>query len=323
MPPMLRNGMRPFKDSRIADGTCYNPNCDTRKDPKAFHVETAKENKEQIKTVIHNLYGAKAKTFPLHQRMRFVPTIQDLVDMSSLEKLHELRNRQDGWCRQHEARISTSFTVIDRKMKDSDFTLRDMIMSLPATTGNTKTSLFQSIDKAMKGAGFTLSFHPNMAAKAVMGIRGLYLRLLAKYGKGINSSFTADALDAGIKMEWDPKTKKVSSEDDKELACTVGMDNDMDIAPPTASSNLEAELPMRLTTYQPERGEEDSVSTLGTKRSAKDSAQPFKEACTHEVCTEVLTDHDLASDTSSLTTGTARWMMPPASSSDLYFLHSN
>jgi hypothetical protein len=188
---------------------------DTRKDPKALHVETAKDNKEQVKTVIHNLYGAKARTFPLHQRMRFVPTIQDLVDMSSLKKFHELRNRQDGWCRQHEARISISFTVIDRKMKDSDCTLRDMIMSLPATTGNTKTSLFQSIDKATKGVGFTLSFHPDKAAEAVMGIRGLYPRLLAKYGKGINSFFTADAIDAGIKMEWDPKTKKVSSEDDK------------------------------------------------------------------------------------------------------------
>jgi hypothetical protein len=155
---------------RIADGTRYDPNRDTHKDPKALHVETAKENKEQVKTVIRNLYDAKAKTFPLHQRMRFVPTIQDLVDMSSLKKFHELRNRQDGWCRQHEARISTSFTLIDRKMKDSDFTLRDMIMALPATTGNTKTSLFQSINKATKGVGFTLSFHPDKAAEAVMGI---------------------------------------------------------------------------------------------------------------------------------------------------------
>jgi hypothetical protein len=214
-----------------------------------------------------------------------------------------------GWCRQHEARISTSFTVIDRKMKDSDFTLRDMIMSLPATTGNTKTSLFQSIDKATKGAGFTLSFHPDKAAEAVMGIRGLYPHLLAKYGKGINSFFTADAIDAGIRMEWDPKTKKVSSEDDKELACIVGMDNDVNIAPLTVSSTLEEELPIRLTTYQPERGEEDSVSTIGTKRSANDSAQPFKKARTHEVRTEVLTNHDLASDISSLTTGTMKTRM--------------
>jgi hypothetical protein len=137
----------------------------------------------------------------------------------------------------------------------------------------------------------------------------LYPRLLAKYGKGINSFFTADVINAGIKMEWDPKTKKVSSEDDKKLACIVGMDNNMDIAPPTASSTLEAELPIRPTTYQPERGEEDSVSTLGTKRSAKGSAQPFKKARTHEVRTDVLTDHDLASDTSSLTTGTMKTHM--------------
>jgi hypothetical protein len=195
---------------RIVDGTTwYDPDRDTRKDPKALHVETAKENKEQVKTVLRNLNGAKAKTFPLYQSMCFVPTIQDLVDMSSLEKFHDLRNRQDGWCRQHEARISTFFTVIDRKMKDSDFTLHNMIMSIPATTDNTKTSLFQSINIAMKCAGFTLSFHPDKAAESVMGMRGLYPRLLAKHGKGINSFFTADVINAGIKMEWDPKTKKV------------------------------------------------------------------------------------------------------------------
>jgi hypothetical protein len=192
-------------------------------------------------------------------------------------------------------------------MKDSDFTLRDMIMHIPATTGNTNTSLFQYIDKATKDAGLTLSFHPDKAAKAVMGIWSLYRRLLAKHGKGINYFLTANVIiDAGIKMEWDPKTKKMSSEDDKELACIVGMDDDMGITPPTATDNFEAELPVCITTYQPERGEEDSVSTIGTKCSAKDSTQPFKTVCMHEVHTEVLTDQDLARDTSSLTTGTMK-----------------
>jgi hypothetical protein len=83
----------------------------------------------------------------------------------------------------------------------------------------------------------------------------------------------------------------------------------MDITPRAASSTLEEELPSRLTTYQPERGEEDSVSTLGTKRSAKDSSQPFKKAGTQEVRTDVLADNDLASGTSSLTTGTMKTRM--------------
>jgi hypothetical protein len=58
---------------------------------------------------------------------------------------------------------------------DHALMLRDMIMTVPATTGNTKTSLFQSVDKSKKGTGFTLLFHPDKYAEAVMNINGLYV----------------------------------------------------------------------------------------------------------------------------------------------------
>jgi hypothetical protein len=44
-------------------------------------------------------------------------------------------------------------------------------------------------------------------------------------------------------------------------------------------------------------------------KKSKDSTQPFKKARTHEVCTEILTYHDLACDTSSLTTATMKTRM--------------
>jgi hypothetical protein len=107
--------------------------------------------------------------------------------MDSLAKAQELRNRQAGWNKQHDARTTADFTVIDRKMKNSELTLRDMIMTTKATTGNIKTPLFQSLDASMRGAGFVLSFHPDKTAEACMTIKGLYPRLLAKYGQGINA----------------------------------------------------------------------------------------------------------------------------------------
>jgi hypothetical protein len=133
---------------------------------------------------IRKLYGSSAQTgqFPLHQRLRFVPAIQDLVSGDSLTKAQELRNRQAGWNKQHNNRTTADFTVIDCKMKNSELTLRNMIMTTKATTGNTKTPLFQSLDASMRGAGFVLSFHPDNPAQACMTIKGLYPRLLVKYG---------------------------------------------------------------------------------------------------------------------------------------------
>jgi hypothetical protein len=62
----------------------------------------------------------------------------------------------------------------------------------------------------------------------------------------------------------------------------------------------EVELPKCLHTYQKERSDEDLVSTLETKCSAKDSSHSQKKACI--ICNEIMTDADNASDTSSLTT---------------------
>jgi hypothetical protein len=42
------------------------------------------------------LGASKASTFPLHQRIRLVPMIQDLVDMSSLEKFGCAIGKMDG-----------------------------------------------------------------------------------------------------------------------------------------------------------------------------------------------------------------------------------
>jgi hypothetical protein len=59
-----------------------------------------------------------------------------------------------------------------------------------------------------------------------------------------------------------------------------------------------------LTTYQPERGDDDSVSTLGTKRSANEGNQPQKKART-----EIVTTSDDVSAASTLTTGTMKTRM--------------
>jgi ribosomal protein S17E len=50
--------------------------------------------------------------------MRFVPVIQSFVDVTTLVKCKELRNRQHGWITQHVAKTTYDLVNLDHKDKD-------------------------------------------------------------------------------------------------------------------------------------------------------------------------------------------------------------
>jgi hypothetical protein len=50
---------------RISDGSAWDPDRDTSKDPRAIHVKTALANREEVKQCLHCLYGSTSKKFPL------------------------------------------------------------------------------------------------------------------------------------------------------------------------------------------------------------------------------------------------------------------
>jgi hypothetical protein len=105
-------------------------------------------------------------------------------------------------------------------------------MDIPSTPGNKTTPLFLSIDKSWKGGVYTFSFHPNKRDEADMTIKGMYAQLAHLSGNKIHKCFTLPAIEAGMRMTWDPVTKKVSSEEDREVNALLDLDDDMTIIIP-------------------------------------------------------------------------------------------
>jgi hypothetical protein len=77
---------------RILDGSSWDPDRNTTKDPRAIHIETTLADKEEVKRCLQFLYSSKSRKSPLRIRMRFVPVIQAFVDIDMLVKCKELRN---------------------------------------------------------------------------------------------------------------------------------------------------------------------------------------------------------------------------------------
>jgi hypothetical protein len=282
---------------RINDRSPY-----SREDPQGVHVQTAEKDVEEVQDILSKLYSSRATKFPLGMRMRYVSIIHDISSMQALEKFHLLRNRQDGWCQQHQAKTVDTIAAVDTTVGRTGKTLRDMIMAIPATTGNTGTPLYMAINAPWRGKGFVISYHPDKADEAATILNGLYPRLFAQYGDSINNFFTAKGLKKGKTMTWDPTTNQVSSAFDDEIAGVYEADPEMMSLGDKARAQVAAELPQREFTFQKERGDADSISTMGgTRRSRSDEVIPPSKKPRTDVVTM---DADSASNASSLTAGT-------------------
>jgi hypothetical protein len=107
--------------------------------------------------------------------MRYVIIIHNISSMKALEKVHLLRNHQDGWCQQHQAKTIDMIAAFDTTIAGrTGKTLRDMIMAIPATTNNTSTPLYMAINAPWRGKGFIISYHPGKADEAATILNGLY-----------------------------------------------------------------------------------------------------------------------------------------------------
>jgi hypothetical protein len=213
-------------------------------------MQTSEEDVEEVQALMSKRYSSKAETFPLGMRMRYVSIVHDISSMQGLTKFHLLRNRQDGWCAQHQAKTVDSLAVIDTAVGKTSKTLGKMIMEIPATTENTETPLFIAINAPWKGKGFVVSYHPAKADKASTTLNGLYPRLLAKYGDAINNFFTSKGIKKGRTMKWDPVTNQVTSIHDEELNIVFDADPKMaDLDKMKANDNAATEVPKRCEVF--------------------------------------------------------------------------
>ena len=276
---------------RINDGSQWVSGRDTRNDPRAVHIECASIHAPNVEHELKDIYKTKAEKFPLHIRLRFVPSVSKLLDIESIAKFKVLANRQAGWVRQHMARSREDIVEIDRVCPDSQHTLRDLIMKISTKTSN--LPLFASIDRKWNGVGYNFSFHPSKQEEATTAIRGLYPRLAHHFGeKTISSFFTPLAVKEGKKMKYDPETNAVTSEADEIIGDIAGADPDMDIVEIVFQQTLEGH---RNEIFEKERGTDDSVSTFNTKRSHPTEIDTQSKK-------QKTTDKDENSSTSSITT---------------------
>ena len=275
---------------RISDGS-YAKGRDYSKDPRALHVECARQHSPTVQKELQKLYNSKAKSFPLHIRMRFVPQIQQLLDLQSKRKAHQLANRQMGWTTQCQMLSRDDIIEIDRPIDETNTTLRDVIMAIKNINNE---NIFSSIDRKWNGQGFNFSFHPKFAEEGPITIRGLYPRIFYSHGERVNKFFSPSAVIQGQQMKYDPNTHSVTSEADETI-------NDLMEADPDMEFTVDEEKESNKMIFEKVRNDDDSVSTFNkSKRSHPEEIdmETSKRAR--------MSDQDDSSSTSSISANTKR-----------------
>jgi hypothetical protein len=255
---------------RIPDGKPYEAGRDMSEEPKSYHIECASDDQGAVEAYMKRTYHSNATVFPLHIRMRFVPSVQRLMDVESTAKFNMLRNRQGGWCKQAKAKMRDDIVEVDHPISGlKGITIRDLVMQFKSTTGNTDTPLFASIDKKWKGAGFNFTFHPAKAIEAEIVMRGIYPRLVHHHGETIiNPFFTHTAIKNGRSMQYDPVTHRVKSEADDAISLLTEADPDMAFFMEDTEMKEAEAFGQRADIFVKERTDDDSVSTFQPKRHA-------------------------------------------------------
>ena len=75
-------------------------------------------------------------------------------------------HRQEGWSKQHLARLREDIVEIDMGCPGTKKTLCNLIMDIEGT--DLETPLFASSDGKWNGQGFNFPFHPDKLIKASM-----------------------------------------------------------------------------------------------------------------------------------------------------------
>jgi hypothetical protein len=164
--------------------------------------------------------------------------------------------------------MTDDIVAIDAKISGSQNTIRQAIMAIPATTGNTDTPLVFSIDRKWKQTGYNFSFHPDKLDEGRRLVRGLIPILLHSYSEDqLKPFFTPRTFAAGKHLTYDPVTDAVSSTADRDLNSIFDGDDEMASIVPGKEAMDDAPggqvFGQQLTTaLTKERHDDDTISTL-------------------------------------------------------------
>jgi hypothetical protein len=162
--------------------------------------------------------------------------------------------------------------TIDAPLSGSTNTLRQAIMSIPTTTGNTSTPLVFSIDRRWKQPGYMFSFHPDKLEEGRRTVKGLILILIHKLGEEpIKPFFTPRALLEGKDLLFDPITGAISFIADRDLASIFDDDDEMStiqLLVPAGHQDTAQISGQRMTSaLTKERADDDTISTMRNGQS--------------------------------------------------------
>lgn len=279
---------------RITDGKPLGDR-DSRQEPKALHVEVSTKEADLAKQVFSKVYGTKVTEWPRGIRLRWVPAYTTYANTTSVQRYHNLRNRQAGWNKQLQSKTVHQIVNIDAKnLNKGSESMHQALMRIIPTTGNVNTSLFFSVEEAWKGGGYVFTYHPDKREEASATIRGLYARMRATYDSDeLMNVFTPNAVEEGQRMKWDPINLIAISEEDNMIEELLDLDEDMQFVENTPYWSRD------VVVYQKDKfgTDEATAASFGSKRStASHPTHPAKRS---------RTDNSIAGSTSTASSLTA------------------
>ena len=188
----------------------------------------------------------QAQDYPLHYKMRLVPTRYAITgDEHGIAKWERCRATQAHFYSNLKWRNNWDIVSLDFRLhfgpqEDANFTLRDFIMRL--WVPGTSTRLFVSVDKHFKGNGHVYYFLPQHEAAARAAISAM-LPLLRHHTpdslpfEKLEKFFTPQAVQRSKTFTWNEERKTMISAEDKMLDELDAFESDDDLE--IASSELQ------------------------------------------------------------------------------------
>ena len=261
----------------------------------AFHVETSVEQATRIKKFLRLV--AHNKKYPLGVRFRLSDEFNQYMKETSKLKYNYMLDKHKTLSKEMRQVEATSILNLDKKIGNTRFTLRDIIINIRDKTDNRR--VFNSIDQKYNNpSAYIAQYRPDKAelAKAHIFSLATYVKYLYPEAK-LNKIFTIDALDEAEVEIYYPNTQTFLTQEDIDFDAVIQDDLDDDSFEYLNINNtnpFEIQIPEKLKGGEKLynlNGDDDTASTM----PAHSSTISFTNASVHLYDTK-----SLASEISSI-----------------------
>ena len=192
----------------------------TRRYVKAIIAETTTDQFDTYFDWVMKTYSRSSNAFPRGIRLRAVPIISKEYDTDTQEKIQALMQRQEHFQDSITSTYYLHVNNIDATFKQTGKTLREHLMSIPASDTN-KQPLFISIGKRQWGKrkGDLLFTYPKKyAQKASRIVSNLNTYCYKTLGEPVLTQFfTARAKKSAMEAKWDENEGRAVSKTEQNL----------------------------------------------------------------------------------------------------------